>query len=235
MLRVRFAPSPTGYLHIGSARTFIFNWLYARRNGGTMILRIDDTDVERNTEASLDSIFDGLDWLDLTWDEQYRQSDRLALHRQSGRGNSARKASPIAISRPRNPGEIDKSGAQQAPGSSIPGCASSPREESDRRAAAGEPFVLRFRVPRDVARRQVTLRRLGLRRAIQIHRRYRRLRAAAQRRRADLSPGLLRRRCRSAHQPHHARPGSSRQHLQAHSDLRSRWASRRRSSRICRC
>ena len=53
MLRVRFAPSPTGYLHIGSARTFIFNWLYARHNGGTMILRIDDTDIERNTEASL--------------------------------------------------------------------------------------------------------------------------------------------------------------------------------------
>src|ERR1700692_3262928 len=62
MLRVRFAPSPTGYLHVGSARTFIFNWLYARRNGGTMILRIDDTDLERNTEQSL-------------------QSERLALHR----------------------------------------------------------------------------------------------------------------------------------------------------------
>src|SRR5882724_11221632 len=82
MLRVRFAPSPTGYLHIGSARTFIFNWLYARRHGGTMILRIDDTDVERNTQASVDSIFDGLKWLDLGWDEQYRQSDRLALHRE---------------------------------------------------------------------------------------------------------------------------------------------------------
>src|SRR5467141_2602502 len=64
-MRVRLAPSPTGYLHIGSARTFIFNWLYARRNGGTMILRIDDTDVARNTQASLDSIFDGLNWLEL--------------------------------------------------------------------------------------------------------------------------------------------------------------------------
>src|SRR4030088_478925 len=81
MLRVRFAPSPTGFLHIGSARTFIFNWLYARRNGGTLILRIDDTDVDRNTQASLDSIFEGLQWLDLPWDEQYRQSDRLDLHR----------------------------------------------------------------------------------------------------------------------------------------------------------
>jgi glutamyl-tRNA synthetase len=65
MLRVRFAPSPTGYLHIGSARTFIFNWLYARHNHGTMVLRIDDTDVGRNTQQSEDSIFDGLRWLDL--------------------------------------------------------------------------------------------------------------------------------------------------------------------------
>src|SRR5437868_14975018 len=80
MLRVRFAPSPTGYLHIGGARTFIFNWLYARRNQGTMILRIDDTDVERNTQVSLDSIFEGLNWLDLGWDEFYRQSDRVELH-----------------------------------------------------------------------------------------------------------------------------------------------------------
>jgi glutamyl-tRNA synthetase len=80
MLRVRFAPSPTGYLHIGSARTFIFNWLYARHNAGTMILRIDDTDIERNTQQSLDSIFDGLKWLDLGWDEFYRQSERMDLH-----------------------------------------------------------------------------------------------------------------------------------------------------------
>ncbi len=77
MPRVRFAPSPTGFLHIGSARTYVFNWLYARHSGGTVILRIDDTDVERNTQASLDSIFDGLQWLELEWDECYRQSDRL--------------------------------------------------------------------------------------------------------------------------------------------------------------
>jgi glutamyl-tRNA synthetase len=79
-MRLRFAPSPTGYLHIGSARTFIFNWLYTRHNGGTMILRTDDTDVGRNTQAALDSIFDGLNWLELGWDEQYRQSERLSLH-----------------------------------------------------------------------------------------------------------------------------------------------------------
>ena len=81
MLRVRFAPSPTGYLHIGSARTFIFNWLYARHNSGTMILRIDDTDIERNTQKSLDSIFEGLKWLDLSWDE-----DRLSRFYAGGGG-----------------------------------------------------------------------------------------------------------------------------------------------------
>ena len=81
-IRVRFAPSPTGFLHVGSARTFIFNWLFARHTGGTMILRLDDTDVERNTDASVESIFDGLRWLGLDWQEEYRQSDRLALHRQ---------------------------------------------------------------------------------------------------------------------------------------------------------
>src|SRR5947209_5822665 len=85
MLRVRFAPSPTGYLHIGSARPFIFNWLYARRNGGTMILRIDDTDIEGNTPESLDSIFEGMKWLDLNWDEFYRQSERGELHQKAAK------------------------------------------------------------------------------------------------------------------------------------------------------
>src|SRR6201998_4080822 len=82
-LRVRFAPSPTGFLHVGSARTFIFNWLFARRNGGTMILRLDDTDVGRNTEASVNSIFEGLKWLGLGWAEEYKQSGRGALRRQT--------------------------------------------------------------------------------------------------------------------------------------------------------
>lgn len=80
MIRARFAPLPTGYLHIGSARTFIFNWLYVWKNEGTTVLRIDDTDVGRNTEISLNSIYEGLNWLDLGWDELYRQSERLDLH-----------------------------------------------------------------------------------------------------------------------------------------------------------
>src|SRR5438093_4671271 len=81
--RVRYAHSPTGFLHVGSSRTFIFNWLYARRNGGTMILRLDDTDVERNTDASVTSIFDGLKWLGMGWDEEYKQSERGVLHQRT--------------------------------------------------------------------------------------------------------------------------------------------------------
>src|SRR5260370_12260379 len=80
MPRVRFAPSPTGFLHIGSARTYIFNWLYARHNGGTMILRIDDTDVGRNTHASLNSIFDGLRCLPLPCAEPPHPPTHLPLH-----------------------------------------------------------------------------------------------------------------------------------------------------------
>src|SRR4029434_4897975 len=69
MLRVRFAPSPTGYLHIGGARTALFNWLYARRHGGTFVLRIEDTDTERSSWEMVSGIVDGLKWLGLDWDE----------------------------------------------------------------------------------------------------------------------------------------------------------------------
>jgi glutamyl-tRNA synthetase len=79
---VRFAPSPTGYLHVGGARTALFNWLYARRQQGTMILRIEDTDVERNRPELVEGILDGLRWLGVDWDEgPYFQSQRLDLHR----------------------------------------------------------------------------------------------------------------------------------------------------------
>jgi glutamyl-tRNA synthetase len=150
MPRVRFAPSPTGFLHIGSARTFVFNWLFARHNGGAMILRIDDTDVERNTEASLQSIFEGLRWLDLGWDEQYRQSERLALHRQMAEA-IFRKGMAYRDFTPAQGGETSRSGAQ---GTWL--CNAEmremPAEESDRRTGAGEPFALRFRVPREPER-----------------------------------------------------------------------------------
>src|SRR5687767_15927755 len=67
--RVRFAPSPTGYLHVGGARTALFNWLYARRHGGAFVLRIEDTDVERSSNEMVTGILDGLRWLGLDWDE----------------------------------------------------------------------------------------------------------------------------------------------------------------------
>src|SRR5690349_17954837 len=149
-LRVRFAPSPTGFLHVGSARTFIFNWLYARRNGGTMILRLDDTDVERNTEASVASIFEGLRWLDLGWDEEYKQSERLALHRAMAdaifhKGLAYRDFTPA------HEGESTKSVAQ-GPWLFNADARNIAQQESNRRAAAGEPFALRFRVPREPER-----------------------------------------------------------------------------------
>ena len=150
MPRVRFAPSPTGFLHIGSARTYIFNWLYARHTGGTMILRIDDTDVERNTEASLNSIFDGLRWLDLPWDEEYRQSERLALHQALAEA-IFQKGLAYRDFTPAQAGEGEKSGAH---GTWLfnADMREMSREESDRRAATGEKFALRFRVPRDSER-----------------------------------------------------------------------------------
>jgi glutamyl-tRNA synthetase len=88
--RVRFAPSPTGYLHVGGARTALFNWLYARRHGGTFILRIEDTDIERSSADMVNGILDGMRWLGLTWDEgpgvggphaPYFQAQRLDLYR----------------------------------------------------------------------------------------------------------------------------------------------------------
>src|SRR5207237_3557919 len=81
-VRVRFAPSPTGYLHVGGARTALFNWFFARRLGGTMILRVEDTDVERNRPELVEGILDGLRWLGVDWDEgPFYQSQRLELHR----------------------------------------------------------------------------------------------------------------------------------------------------------
>ncbi|HEV3510986.1 MAG TPA: glutamate--tRNA ligase family protein, partial [Candidatus Sulfotelmatobacter sp.] len=144
--RVRFAPSPTGFLHVGSARTFIFNWLYARHTGGTMILRLDDTDVERNTDASVTSIFEGLKWLALDWDEEYKQSNRGALHRQMAE-TIFQKGLAYRDFTPAHAGDSEKSGAQ---GTWLfnPGVREMSRQESDRRAVAGEPFALRFRVPR---------------------------------------------------------------------------------------
>ena len=145
--RVRFAPSPTGFLHIGSARTFIFNWLYARHNGGTMILRIDDTDVERNTEASLTSIYRRAALAGSRLGRRV-QAIRTAGAAPRGRRAIFEKGLAYRDFTPRRRAIPRKSGAQ---GTWLfnPDMRELSREESDRRAAAGEPFALRFRVPRD--------------------------------------------------------------------------------------
>jgi glutamyl-tRNA synthetase len=97
--RVRFAPSPTGYLHVGGARTALFNWLYARRHGGTFVLRIEDTDVQRSSWEMVSGILDGLSWLGIDWDEgpqvggphaPYFQSERLDRYRAAARDLLAR-------------------------------------------------------------------------------------------------------------------------------------------------
>ena len=149
MPRVRFAPSPTGFLHIGSARTFIFNWLYARHTSGTLVLRIDDTDVDRNTEASLTSIFEGLKWLDLGWDELYHQSDRIELHRQMAwkifeKGLAYRDFTPASA-------ELEPKDHADGPWLFHSAMRELSATESQRRADAGEQFVLRFRVPRETS------------------------------------------------------------------------------------
>src|SRR5213596_1776692 len=82
-VRVRFAPSPTGFLHVGGARTALFNWLFARREAGKFLLRIEDTDKARSTDEHTQVILDGLTWLGLDWDEQpIFQGARLARHQQ---------------------------------------------------------------------------------------------------------------------------------------------------------
>src|SRR5438093_12314571 len=91
-VRVRFAPSPTGWLHVGGARTALFNWLFARRHGGRLVLRVEDTDVQRSSAESESGVLEDLRWLGLEWDEgpdrggpygPYRQSERLGLYRES--------------------------------------------------------------------------------------------------------------------------------------------------------
>ena len=157
--------------------------------GGTMVLRLDDTDVERNTEASVQSIFEGLRWLGLDWDEEYKQSERLALHRQQAEAIFA-KGLAYRDFTPAHAGDDNQSSAQGAwlfnPGM---------RELSARRKRPPRRRRRAVRPPLSRAARRrphPAIYRWRLRRAVQARRRGRRLRSAAFRRHADLSPGLLR-------------------------------------------
>src|SRR5215510_3869401 len=92
MVRTRFAPSPTGYLHIGGVRTAMFCWLFARKHGGQFLLRIDDTDAERNVESALAPILHGFRWLGIDWDEGPEAGGPHAPYYQSQRGDRYRQA-----------------------------------------------------------------------------------------------------------------------------------------------
>jgi glutamyl-tRNA synthetase len=148
-IRVRFAPSPTGYLHVGGARTALFNWLFARKTGGTFVLRIEDTDKERSTEAHTQVILEGLTWLGITWDEgPYFQGADGPRHRADAERLLANGLAyrcfataeeldaerKLAVAAGRT-WRYERARWKLAP------------EEEARRTAAGDPFVIRFAVP----------------------------------------------------------------------------------------
>ena len=155
--RVRIAPSPTGTVHLGLCRTSLFNWAYAKRFGGTFVLRIEDTDHDRNTEASQQAILDGLRWLGLEWDEgpeqggpygPYQQSQRAARHLELAQtllesGHAYRDFS--------TPEQLDAWRAEQEGRKQRIAYRGADRDldpaESSRRAAVGESFAIRFRIP----------------------------------------------------------------------------------------
>ena len=156
-VRVRFAPSPTGYLHIGAARSALFNWLYARKTGGKFLLRIEDTDLQRSTEESTRSIIEGLEWLGLDYDEDLvfqsanAQQHRDAAFRLVEEGNAYRDFTP---KEQRDDNDAKQGVAERARAQSMEGVdlrsnpyRDLPKEESDARAAAGEPFAIRLKVP----------------------------------------------------------------------------------------
>jgi len=147
--RVRFAPSPTGYLHVGGARTALFNWLFARHHHGTFILRIEDTDIERSTSEMVEGILQGMRWLGLDWDEgPYFQTQRLDLYRQTAAKLVASGHAYYCFCT-KEELERKRAGAV-ADGLSAKYegiCRGVPREEAAKRRAAGESAAVRFAVP----------------------------------------------------------------------------------------
>ncbi|MGH9802086.1 MAG: glutamate--tRNA ligase, partial [Blastocatellia bacterium] len=148
-VRVRFAPSPTGYLHVGGARTALFNWLFARRMGGKLILRIEDTDQQRSSEEMVRGILEGMEWLGLDYDEgPFYQSDYADKHRAAAiqlleSGWAYRDFTP---KQERDDATIKQDIAREKV---VNPFRDFPKVESDARAAAGEPFVIRFKVPEE--------------------------------------------------------------------------------------
>ena len=151
-MRLRFAPSPTGYLHVGGARTALFNWLLARRNGGAFLLRIEDTDRDRSRPEHVEAILGGLSWLGIDWDEKpVFQADGVERHRADAlglleEGRAYRDfTTQEEFARIRDEAVAASSGAVTRLSRDL--AAGVTPEEGDRRAAGGEPFAVRFRVP----------------------------------------------------------------------------------------
>ena len=149
-VRVRFAPSPTGYLHVGGARTALFNWLFARHHGGTFVLRIEDTDRARSSDEMVSAILEGMEWLGLDWDEgPHHQADGLDRHRADAlrlldEGKAYRCfCSPEELQAKREEAEAAGGGYRYDRHCLL----EVPPDESAARAEAGEPFVVRFQVP----------------------------------------------------------------------------------------
>ncbi len=149
--RVRFAPSPTGSLHVGGARTALYNWLFARRFGGTFILRIEDTDVSRSRPELTQQILDAMAWLGLTWDEgPYVQSARQGLYVEAAGRLLAEGKAYRAFETPEELESEKKTAEASGSAFRYSGAARAiPKEESDRRAAAGEKFVIRLKMPEE--------------------------------------------------------------------------------------
>jgi glutamyl-tRNA synthetase len=155
--RVRFAPSPTGYLHVGGARTALFNWLFARREGGTLVLRIEDTDIERNKPELVEGILDGLRWLGIEWDEgPVFQSQRLEMYRTAAAKLLAsgaafpcycKGAAYAGGDAGEQQGEGDDEGPkmQKEPACPCRDLSDTQRAENDK---AGLAYAIRFKVPR---------------------------------------------------------------------------------------
>lgn len=154
-VRVRFAPSPTGYLHVGATRAALFNYLFARQKGGKFLLRIEDTDLARSTDESTRSILEGLAWIGLEPDEEVVfQSNNAAKHRAAARklleeGKAYRDFTPKGE---KTDGSVKQAIVERARENAARGMRDNPfrvlsKDESDARAAAGEPFAIRLRVP----------------------------------------------------------------------------------------
>ncbi|HEX6575519.1 MAG TPA: glutamate--tRNA ligase [Gemmatimonadaceae bacterium] len=147
--RLRFAPSPTGYLHVGGARTALFNWLYARHYDGEFLLRIEDTDKMRSTEESTRAIFEGMEWLGLKWDEDVvYQGANLERHQRDAYAMLEAGAAYRCFCTPEELDERRKAAeANKEAFKYDRRCDRLTSDEIERRVATGEPFVIRFRIP----------------------------------------------------------------------------------------